>query len=97
MVRIHPGPPEIYESLRQRNSGPRNSFRGRKEAGFANAIRFGALSSGNRRQTRGLGYSKYAEIHRRIITENPSLLESYQENKEKALKLVEEKLLENKN
>jgi len=38
--------------------------------------------------------SKYAENYRKIITENPSLLESYGENEEETLKLVEEKLLE---
>lgn len=38
--------------------------------------------------------SKYAEGFRKIITENPSLLESYRENEEETLKLVEEKLLQ---
>lgn len=40
---------------------------------------------------------KYAEVYRKIITENPSLLESYRENEEETLKLVEEKLLESNN
>lgn len=40
--------------------------------------------------------NNYADIYRKIIAKNPSLLESYRENKEETLKLVEQKLLENK-
>ncbi len=41
--------------------------------------------------------SKYAENYRKIIAENPSLLESYLKNEEETLELMEKKLFENKN